>query len=829
VQGLTTASSGASSATGISASNTVANTTTTAVQVDGTSQAPVNLLSSENVAVANRGASDAQSGAAWAVAAGAVGSPSGVTAPIVAGAAPTSNSATATGLQAQNTFSSSTSTTAISAGGAANTAPITIDPGQQLVSVANRGTATATSGAACAAAAACSSATTGTTGLAGASQSASGAADARGLEARNQVTTDATVVVRVRGQNFAPISVLIDSIAQIFNLGVGQSTSGDSTTSGWGVSSASLANQASASSGSALAAGAVVQNRIDMRSSADVQVEGDNYSPITVVLDMAANLVNWGIGLARSGDAQAGSGASPTGQSATSGAASARGLQVFNLVSMWADATVDVEGDNYAPITVDVHFRSNIDNRGLAVAQSGNVAAGSSASASPVQLPADRSASSAAASSAVSAGGSNQARTSAIGGNALAISNSASSSISSDQLASANGGNAISGTTITNLLRSVPSSNWNPTTDANLAPTLPLDAQDGLNSRSGSSTAVGLHSDLSQSNAQLVACTNPQIGCTAQNSANLSASVADSPTNLASEAGDGTRPGPHDPGTSAVVQGAFVNATPTPTPTTSVSTNTGSSPVSSDGGSGGRRASVPPQTVSHTIVSNVSTTPDVSASGHVVVVDLWDRWPGRRLPPMPDPTAQNATHTTVEASLDAWPGTDELPLPDVHIAPQTGSGQPAGRANVAGRRGVAASLDGQAEADDQPIELLAVFEVDPWSVWPAIDDLPTPGQTALSPGVASVQTDTLPDEAAPAAQDGAGPVDLTPVALLLAAVGAVAAGVWRWRVPLLALVTTWHNQLAAGAWLTSVRRLSGQRLSRAQAFLRMTVGILRLW
>jgi hypothetical protein len=114
-------------------------------------------------------------------------------------------------------------------------------------------------------------------------------------------------------------------------------------------------------------------------------------------------------------------------------------------------------------------------------------------------------------------------------------------------------------------------------------------------------------------------------------------------------------------------------------------------------------------------------------------------------------------------------------------------------------------------------------------VWPAVNDLPTPGQTALPPAVAGVQTGTLPDEAAPAGQDGVGPVDLTPVALFLAAIGAAAAGLWRWRAPLLALATTWRDQLAAGAPLTNVRRLSGQRLSRAQAFLRMTLGILRLW
>ena len=354
---------------------------------------------------------------------------------------------------------------ATSAGGAATTAPITIAPGQQLVSVTNGGTATATSGAACAGAP-CAANQTSPTGAGGTSQSASGAADARGLVARNQVTTDATVAVRVHGQNFAPITVVIDSIAHIFNLGVAQSTSGDSTTGGSATTTGPVSGQASASSGSAQASGAVVQNQIAMSSSAQVEVHGDNYSPINIVLDLAANLVNWGIGWAKSGDAQAQDGGAGAGanDSATSGAASARGLQVFNLISMWADATVDIDGDNYAPITVDVHFRSNIDNRGLAVSQTGNVGAGGAATAA--QRPAATSASTAAASSAVSSSGSNRvANNSAVGGNAVAISNSASSAITSDQIANANGGKPVTTTTITNLLRSLPSGAWNPVTE----------------------------------------------------------------------------------------------------------------------------------------------------------------------------------------------------------------------------------------------------------------------------------------------------------------------------------------------------------------------------
>src|SRR4029453_13131821 len=100
------------------------------------------------------------------------------------------------------------------------------------------------------------------------------------------------------------------------------------------------------------ATGAQIQNNVDLHASAAVHVLGDNHDPINIVLNLAANLVNWGAGFATSGDAQGGGG----GGAASSGATSATGLQVFNLVNMWADASVDIEGNNYAPITVYIRF-----------------------------------------------------------------------------------------------------------------------------------------------------------------------------------------------------------------------------------------------------------------------------------------------------------------------------------------------------------------------------------------------------------------------------------------------------------------------------------------
>ena len=57
---------------------------------------------------------------------------------------------------------------------------------------------------------------------------------------------------------------------------------------------------------------------------------------------------------------------------------------------------------------------------------------------------------------------------------------------------------------------------------------------------------------------------------------------------------------------------------------------------------------------------------ELPANGHIVMVDLWDQWPGRRLPPMPNAFDHQPTKSTVTASLGVdWPGEDELPLPDL--------------------------------------------------------------------------------------------------------------------------------------------------------------------
>src|SRR6516162_5355518 len=102
---------------------------------------------------------------------------------------------------------------------------------------------------------------------------------------------------------------------------------------------------------------------------------GDNYNPINVVLKFIVNLVNRGSADGQSGDAQ--SGQSGSGNAfAQSGSVSALGLRALNLVNLWASASVDVDGNNYAPIYVYIGFDTTIYNVGTARAMSGSVRAG---------------------------------------------------------------------------------------------------------------------------------------------------------------------------------------------------------------------------------------------------------------------------------------------------------------------------------------------------------------------------------------------------------------------------------------------------------------------
>jgi hypothetical protein len=810
--GVTTASSGKSSATGVTANNDVGHTALAAVSVNGPSQAPLSVSSKSGVVIQDQGASAAQSGAAWAIASGATGSPSGVAAPAVQGAAPTSRAVSATGLQSQNDLSSDRRAHVTTTGGASNTAPITIAP-SQVASVDARAMAIAGSGPTCAGGG-CSggNATNG-----GATQATSGVADAQGLVAQNVVRTTGAASVHVGGQNFAPIQVIIDSITQIFNIGVASSSSGDATAGGARTSGAALHGQ-TASSGSAQATGARIQNTINLKSSAAVRVQGNNYNPINLVLNLAANLFNVGVGVAGTGDTQASGGGSGTpGAAARSGAATATGLQVMNLVTMWAVASVDIEGDNYAPIAVQIHFKTNIDNRGLAVASSGNAVAGPPAETQPaITQPA---ASGAAMTSGAASQGSGGTSSRARSGNALAVANSVDASITSNQLSSANAAGTLAASAIPGMLRTLPTGKWSPFVEQNLPTTVAPLVQGGLNSTSGNSTAVGLHSTIDQTNAQLVACSDPNLDCVARNAATMGVLVRDSDTNPATRNGNGNgnKPGPN--GTNAESGAALVNATPTPLPTPNGNANPNSSRWQRSGMSGVST------TTRGTGFSSGSARHDLAAqltaTGHVVLVDLWGRWPGRRLPPMPDLRSHDPTMTNVTVTMDMWPGSEELSLPTQpkHAVPET----------VAQARRAASSHDAIAGDDARGTELLAVTSVDPWDLWPRLDQLPVPSQ--VLPSASTTGEAERPVVGEPPVPDDAG---VTPGALNLAAlIGAALAvlgGTRRGRSLVLGLGVGILQQLRRLYWPGRLgwRSLSEQA-ARGLALVRLMLGILRLW
>jgi hypothetical protein len=499
-------------------------------------------------------------------------------------------------LTAHNNLTDTQQTNLQLTGGTSDRKPITVAP-VQVAKIDTHGVAAASSSPACSGSA-CTDHTT-ATGAGG--NSTSGAAAAQGVVAVNKVKTNATAAVHVGGQNFAPITILIDSVTKIFNAGVASSTSGNATTGG-GTTAAGSGGSA-ARSGSARAVGAQVVNRADIHSSASVHVSGDNYSPINLILNLAAQFMNWGVGTASSGDAR-------SAASASSGKASATGLRVRNLVNMSADASVDVQGNNYAPIVIEVHFYTTLDNRGVAVANSG---AASTASAGH------------------SSGSSHQPGH-ASGGKAVATGNTADASFESTQMSSANGGRLPMSAAMARAVQDLPTGNWSNLVEQRLSnavtPTPP-----GVTSTSGDAVAQGMHSAIDQSNTQLAACTDPGVNCLARNDARLASTVSDLPFNPASG-----QPG----GTHASAGRALVNPTPTP-----------AAPSSKTGA-----AAKPPE---HYYVAA-----ELAPTGSMVVVDPWDDGPSRWLPPMPEPAADQPYTSSVQAAFGAMAAVEELPLPEVH-------------------------------------------------------------------------------------------------------------------------------------------------------------------
>jgi hypothetical protein len=223
---------------------------------------------------------------------------------------------------------------------------------------------------------------------------------------------------------------------------------------------------------------------------------------------------------------------------------------------------------------------------------------------------------------------------------------------------------------------------------------------------------------------------------------------------------------------------------------------------------------------------------DIVASGHTVLVDLWDQWPGRRLPPMPDLSSSSGTppSTTVGASLGGFPGADELPVPDQAL---TSVGPTISVAGTQLRRPSGArSGDASAESDSDIYPLLALRDFDVWNTWPTADALPVPEQVV---GAAAVTVSAPEDEpaavvadAGPTSDDGATPIETDAALVLAIALGPLfgprkgrALLMGAAQAPLRSLRFGWRA-LRPGPWLR-------HHSLRSLAVLRLVLGILRIW
>ena len=253
----TDATSGAASATGLNAQNSISHVAQAGVQVHGQNQAPIDLTNSNKVTVADVGTSVSTSGEALAkgapanLAAGAP-LPAGATAngtpgPVAtgpAGAQATSVAQSATGVTGDNVLQDTqVNNVALSGGRPGSATPVSVTF-EQSASASTSGWAGASSAPACAGQS-CSGTPAGAAGTAptpaaggavpanvavtneSVTQATTGAATAQGLEAQNGVTTSATANVRVGGNNYGAIQVVVDTITNIVN--VGQAIAGSGT------------------------------------------------------------------------------------------------------------------------------------------------------------------------------------------------------------------------------------------------------------------------------------------------------------------------------------------------------------------------------------------------------------------------------------------------------------------------------------------------------------------------------------------------------------------------------------------------------------------------
>jgi hypothetical protein len=190
------------------------------------------------------------------------------------------------------------------------------------------------------------------------------AAVAQGLKADNAVTNDAAVVLNISGGNYAPITIVVETVTRIVNTGAAIAESGGGLIGG-------VLHAASGTPGGQRAQGALISNDVALGSDVTMRIAGDNHTPIRIVIEIAASLWNRGVAMlgGSPSDAPASARSAPG-----AGVGSTTGLIVRNRLNLWAHAYIDILGSNYAPIDVNVRIVSETVNIGLAATRTGGQA-----------------------------------------------------------------------------------------------------------------------------------------------------------------------------------------------------------------------------------------------------------------------------------------------------------------------------------------------------------------------------------------------------------------------------------------------------------------------
>jgi len=141
-------------------------------------------------------------------------------------------------------------------------------------------------------------------------QAASGDAQAAGAQVENEVNMTSSASVKVDGDNYNPINLFVDLFAWIGNLGVGWAQSGAAVATGGSGADGGSSGGTIAQSGSAQAVGLDATNRVNMSSSANVDIEGNNYADIFVRVRFYTYIWNEGYAYAETGNAQSNGGGS---------------------------------------------------------------------------------------------------------------------------------------------------------------------------------------------------------------------------------------------------------------------------------------------------------------------------------------------------------------------------------------------------------------------------------------------------------------------------------------------------------------------------------------